>query len=157
MEEGRHHTNLRSKATIWLAYLVIRSDEAHVQRTCGVDQHRCLQRLSRKKIPNRTTSDTKEGASRHSIEKARDEHGLNILCDRARDEPDEEECERYNIDWSTPVELWKLVSEDKGIEESGIDTSDNGLSTIGPTPNPITKSDSPRVATICEHLNSTVI
>ena len=36
-------------------------------------------------------------------------------------------------------------------------TSDSGPSTIGPTPKPITKSDRPRVATICEHSNSTVI
>ena len=59
-------------------------------------------------IPDSTTGNTEKCASCNTVEEATHDHGLDILGHRTRDQPNQEETEREDIDVSPAIELTGL-------------------------------------------------
>ena len=65
--------------------------------------------VSIKHVTDCATSNAQESTSSETIEESAHEHGLGVLCDSTRNEPDQEERERHDVDVTPTIEL-KIVS-----------------------------------------------
>lgn len=103
--------------------------------TRGVKHHWESELVSIKHVADSATSNTQESTSSETIEESAHEHGLGVLGDSTRNEPDQEEREGHDVDVTSAIEL-KVVRSRKSlymILNCGL-TSDNGLKNRGPIP-----------------------
>lgn len=89
--------------------------------------------MSIEQVANSASGHTEERTSRESVEEPAHEHGLNVLCHRAWDKPDEEQREGDDVDVSSAVELDKVSSLSLSRNVL-ILTSESGLRNSGPMP-----------------------
>jgi hypothetical protein len=73
--------------------------------TRGVKHHWEGKFMSIEHITDSTTSNTQESASRQTIEESAHEHGLGVLGDSARNEPDQEKREGHDVNVAASIEL----------------------------------------------------
>jgi hypothetical protein len=107
--------------------------------------------MTGKHVSNRTPCNGQERRPRDAVQEARNQHRFNIARQCAWYHPDEEEAKRSKVDGAPAVELLvSLLNVYTGEKQ----TSESGLSTIGPAPSPATKSDNPSVHTILDAPNS---
>mgnify|MGYP007115602958 CR=1 FL=1 len=64
------------------------------------------------------TSNAQESTSSETIEESAHEHGLGVLCDSTRNEPDQEERERHDVDVTPTIELKVVSSIDIPLDDS---------------------------------------
>jgi hypothetical protein len=62
-----------------------------------------------KHVPHRAPRDRQERRPRQPVQKSRNQHRLDVACQRARYQPDEEEAKGREVDGAPAVELGSLV------------------------------------------------
>ncbi|KAI7340966.1 hypothetical protein KC340_g123 [Hortaea werneckii] len=75
------------------------------ERRRSIDHHRRTELILREHITYCTACHAQEGTAGQAIEKANDEHRLNVLSYGARDKPNEVHAERAQVDDTSTIEL----------------------------------------------------
>jgi hypothetical protein len=136
------------------------------QHTLG-EEPRTWTDVSCKHVADGAAGNAEKRTAGQAVEKACDEHGLDVARNCARNHEDEEEGEGANIDGPPAVELVVHVSAclfavrthrrvlaNVVSDDGGRRTSDKGLKIIGPVPRPATNRLRPSVHTSRELWNS---
>lgn len=74
--------------------------------------------MSIEHVTDCATSNAQESTSSETIEESAHEHGLGVLCDSTRNEPDQEERERHDVDVTPTIELKVVSSIDIPLDDS---------------------------------------
>jgi hypothetical protein len=123
------------------------------------DHHGELHIFGLETVCHGASCDCEKSTSSDAVEEAAHQQGLDVLGHGAGNEPDEEEEEGGNVDRPATVELDKLSVLSRVMVGLIIlrpirHTSDNGARNMGPTANPSTNNERPKVAISREQSNS---